>query len=186
MWYAVNPNYEWAHAFFSWCSKKDHTQMQISITSEYAPIRLWRVLFQTEDACFTSPTGPYCTGEVAAGFPLNIAAGIPAVRDNITHSVFDASFCRPGGTFDLWVESLEYFDPLNIAVSVRRGSVQSVMALYFGETTSDLGHTVTYFVSIQNTSRVRMGSPWTTPEQFPVVIWGSAVLCQARPAQAHA
>ena len=120
------------------------------ITSSFAPIRLWRVQANARDYCASLPDGSRaCASDVASGFALNDAMAIPIANGEIL-----ASVCL--GSYDLWVESLEYYDDLNIAVSVRRGGATAIYAMYFGHDTAPLerGTTVTYFVNTQNTSQV--------------------------------
>ena len=137
-----------------------HTMMQqVIITSSFAPIRLWRVQANARDYCTTLPDGSRaCASDVASGFALNDAMAIPIANGEIL-----ASVCL--GSYDLWVESLEYYDDLNIAVSVRRGGASAIYAMYSGHDTAPLerGTTVTYFVNTQNTSQVSAafsGSPF--------------------------
>ena len=119
MWYAVNPSYDFAHSF--WAACRGPVLSQIMITSTYAPIRLWRVRYDLQDACYNPPgsTEPVCTPDIAVGYSLP-THNIPLHGDSIPISA-----CA--GTYDLWVESLEYFDDLNIAVTV-----SSAYPLLFG------------------------------------------------------
>ena len=136
-----------------------HTMMQqVIITSSFAPIRLWRVQADARDYCTSLPDGSRaCASDVASGFALNDAMAIPIANGEIL-----ASVCL--GSYDLWVESLEYYDDLNIAVSVRRGGASAIYAMYSGHDTAPLerGTTVTYFVNTQNTSQVSAAFPKAT------------------------
>ena len=147
--------------------------LQISITSKYAPIRLWRVRYSLRDSCYSPNGDPQCAPDVALGYSLQ-SRDIP-----FRYGYLPASACT--GTFDLWVESMEYFDDLNVAVTVRRGGVGAIMSLYFGEgdASDNVGTSVTYFVNALDASMVREGAPWLAPDAFPKVIAGSAVLCPA-------
>ena len=169
MWYAVNPNYEWASQFFMDCANTiPTTQLQLAIISNYAPISVWNVHYQLADLCivqYDSHGVPHrtCTPNVAQGIALNPSKGIRFLSN--TQGFLDPRMCTDGSTFDLWVESIEHFDNLNVAVSVRRGSILAITNLYFGIDTgnvSDCGITVTYFINTQHKdmSMIREGSPW--------------------------
>ena len=73
MWYAVNPSYSNADSFWRWCVTHVAEQ-QCVITSEYAPIRLWRVQASASAYCTTTTDGSrVCDANVAVGFALNDA-----------------------------------------------------------------------------------------------------------------
>ena len=172
MWYAVNPTFTNAESFWKWCVTHQADQ-QCIITSEYAPIRLWRVQTNADAYCTTLPDGTSaCDSGIAVGFPLNDAMALPT-----SGGMFLASTCL--GTYDLWVESLEFYDDLNLAVSVRRGGPAAVASLYFGLHAEPRGVTVTYFVNTQNVSQVREGVPWLVADVYPKALLGTTVLCPA-------
>ena len=174
LWYAVNPSYNWGYAFIDNCKGGN----QIVVSTDSTVIRIWRVLYNAEDACAFNPgtSRSSCYSDVAKGFALNDTMDLMSV-------VNDGRLCNSPRKFDLWVESLEYFDELNVAVSVRRGSLNELRILYFPETITteepNQGYTVTYFISTQNTSMIREGSPWLPENIYPKVLVGTAVLCPA-------
>ena len=76
--------------------------------------------------------------------------------------------------YNLLVESVEFYDDLNIVLAVRRGTIPDLGRLMDGQPG---GHTVFYFVNTQNVSMVREHMPWDA--QFPGVVAGSGVMCPA-------
>ena len=145
--------------------------MQIAFISSYAAIRLWRVRYK-DGACYVNAyTGAHvCRDDVAVGFPLDPARNIPPSL------ALAAQACMTGTEFNLLVESVEYYDDLNVVVAVRRGTIQDLAALVSGQ---PAGHMVFYFVHTLNyTSLIREGEPWAAADP-PAVLAGSAVLCPA-------
>ena len=179
MWYAVNPNYDWAEQFFAYCSHTQlYTSLPLSIVSNYAPVSIWKVHYRQADMCISTPSGSrVCSPDITQGTPLNPARALRFL--GTSQGYLDPRMCTDGSTFDLWVESMESFDDLNIAVSVRRGSVGTIQRLYLGLQTGDYGKTITYFVNTQNMSLVREGAPWLLPTKTPKVIIGTTQLCPA-------
>jgi len=89
MWYAVNPSYSNADSFWRWCVTHVAEQ-QCVITSEYAPIRLWRVQASASAYCTTTPDGSrVCDANVAVGFALNDAMQVS------NSSTFVSPFAAP-------------------------------------------------------------------------------------------
>ena len=78
---------------------------------------------------------------------------------------------------------MEYYDELNIAVTVRRGTIAALYNIMSKQSSTsssstssnNLGHIVFYFINSQNMSQVRERLPWTTPTQSnsPSVVVGA-------------
>ena len=89
--------------------------------------------------------------------------------------------CMNFREFNLWVESMEYYDDLNIAITVRRGTIQALYNIMSGgKGSSALGRAVIYFLNTQDMmNQVRESKPWTVQEDALPVVSGSGVLCPA-------
>lgn len=198
LWYAVNPSYNWMSCFAKWCATEGReTCVQIMEISSYTAIRLWKVRYR-DSACFVRlEDGVHvCRDDVAVGFPLDPSMDLPLLNSNEVNSQL-SGLCS-GAEYNLWVESMEYFNELNIAVTVRRGSVKALYHLMRNVLNSretnlsspqtekwaaskELGFTVIYFVHTKNTSLIRALEPWTsvdgTDPGFLSVVHGNAVLC---------
>lgn len=124
-----------------------------------------------DGACYLNAyTGAHiCRDDVAVGFALDPARNIPPSL------ALAAQACMAGTQFNLLVESVEYYDDLNVAVAVRRGTIQDLAALVAGQ---PAGRMVFYFVHTLNISLIREAEPWSATEP-PSVLAGSAVLCPA-------
>lgn len=153
-------------------SEGSNASVQISFVSSYAAIRLWRILYKDGNCNIDRYNGGVhvCRDDVALGFPLDSARNIPAKLNEA------AQGCMDHTEYNLLVESVEYYDDLNLVVAVRRGTIQELTDLVQG---NPAGHMVFYFVSTQNRStRVREAEPWTSTVP-PAVLSGSGVLCPA-------
>lgn len=130
-WYATNPSYDWISAFSEFC---DHNVAltQLMLTSTYHPPRIQRVS-NTKNRMIVS---------IALPLALSLA------------SLFSSSeelynICIKEIQFDLFVESMEYFDASNIAVAVRRDTIAM-----------QGGSTIFYFVNVSDVRQIREGIPW--------------------------
>ena len=64
---------------------------------------------------------------MAKGFPLDESMDLPMFTAlNVNTDLGSLCSTVPLREFNLWVEDMEYYDELNIAVSVRRGSIRSL------------------------------------------------------------
>lgn len=200
LWYAVNPSYDWIYCFTKYCATEGRdTCVQLMMFSSYTPIRLWRVNYKTSACFIRAEDGMHvCRDDVAQGFALDPPMDIPKFgsTDEVNSKI--GSYCSDF-EFNLWVESMEYFDELNIAVSVRRGSMKALYNLMqnvmrnskkmnvstMGSSkwykSEDVGRIVVYFVHTLNTSLVRPLEPWTSlngaDPGFLSVVHGSGSLC---------
>ena len=156
LWYAVNPSYDWLFSMAKYCaSKGQESETSISFLSSYAAIQIWKVYYQ-ESACFirAADNAHICRSDVASGFSLDIKKNIPGVWSQLLIG------CETNTEYNLLVENMEYYDELNLVVSVRRGTIASLYYLMTAaKSTSslndvDLGYIVFYFVNIQNSSQV--------------------------------
>jgi hypothetical protein len=158
-WYAANPSYKWIAAFAEYCATKgEHSSTQLMLLSSYAPLRLQRVRYST-GACFISSIGDHiCAPDLftAAVMPRTLpsltAEQVSMNVDQDTGALYD--MCTSGATYNLWAESIEYFDASNMVVAVRRGSIADLG--------SSSGTTVYYFVNVSDVRQIREGTPWST------------------------
>ena len=152
-------------------SEGANVTVQISFVSSYAAIRLWRVLYKDGNCNIDRFAGGahVCRDDVAIGFPLDPARNIPAKLNEA------AQGCMAFTEYNLLVESVEYYDDLNLVVAVRRGTIQDLTDLVQG---NPAGHMVFYFVSTQNLTLVRESEPWTSTVP-PAVLSGTGILCPA-------
>jgi hypothetical protein len=124
-----------------------------------------------DGACYIDAyTGAHvCSDDVAIGFALDPARNIPGSL------ALAAQACMKGTEFNLLVETLEYYDELNLVVAVRRGTIQDLSALVAG---IPAGRMVFYFVNTLNMTLIRENEPWTMAPP-PAVLSGTGVLCPA-------
>lgn len=168
----MNPSYDWLYALSRYCrSEGNKSTVQVAFVSSYAAIRLWKVLYKDGSCYIDADSGGthLCRNDVAVGFDLDPARNIPPSLGAT------AQACMANAEFNLLVESVEYYDDLNIVVAVRRGTVQDLPNLMEG---IPAGHMVFYFVNTLNLTLIREHTPWT-PVPPPSVLAGSGVLCPA-------
>ena len=173
LWYAVNPYYESLECLAIECSRPDVEQfdttqtgcMQIAIGSTYERMSVWRV--ETgQGLCYVAEDGVrVCSPDVARFTFVDRAKDIMRISDRGGQATLMQQ-CFKGTLFNLYVESVEYFDDLNVILAVRRGSVKD---LYRREWAggADAGQTVFYFVSTANMSFVQEGRPFSAPGLMP-------------------
>jgi len=117
-----------------------------------------------------------CRSDVATDVRLDPARDIPPVLDGTL-----LEGCMQRTEYNLWVESMEYYDELNIAITVRRGTIQALYNIMASMDGKENGYVVFYFLNSQNMSMVREHRPWTSlydSSEMPVVS-GTGVLCPA-------
>ena len=217
LWYAVNPSYDWMSCFAKYCATEgSETCVQLMMVSSYTAIRLWKVRYKDSACYIRGNDGVHvCRDDVAMGFALDPQMDLPILgsggnADDVSHKL--GGLCSGQANtgmaeFNLWVESMEYFDDFNIAVTVRRGSVKALYHLMRhvlatkqqlnvsspiieqwyknvaggGSLTSSIGTTIVYFVHTKNTSLIRPLEPWTSMDGvdpgFLPVVNGKGVLC---------
>jgi hypothetical protein len=152
-WYATNPSYEWISAFAEYCASEGAVaNAQVMILNTYAPPRLNRMRYHAS-ACYISSltNSQVCAPDVFTSVPIPDA--IPELSSSdVEKTTVLYDMCANGQQFNLWVESMEFFDANNIVVAVRRGTVADLVSSRKEVSTSK---TVYYFV---NTSDVTMMS----------------------------
>ena len=176
LWYATNPSYECLYSMINYCaSKGTNAVTQLMILSSYAPMRLWRVRYQDGGCYISSQDGAHvCADDVALAASIDPAKEISSMSSkSATDSSQLLDSCTSGREFNLWVESLEDFDELNIVVGVRRGNMSDIASLLSekgGEITR--GKTVFYFVNKSNVSMVQEYVPWRLADGIENEIFG--------------
>jgi hypothetical protein len=161
LWYASNPSYDWIRAMAVYCASKGHdVQTQIMLLSSYAPLRIWRVLYHDYENCYiTNQKKHVCVPDVAVATSLEKQIQIlssKALKGSTT--LYD--MCATETKFNLWVESMEYYDDLNVAVAVRQGTLADLGTLLAGR---QAGQTVVYFFNASNiTQPAQEGDPFKT------------------------
>ena len=166
MWYAVNPFYDDSlECLARLCGAPELAPcIQIAMGSSYERMSVWRVR-TGQGVCYAGPDGArQCAPDVAAFTFVDKARDIMRVTEQggQGHLVQD---CYRGTQFNLYVESLEYFDDLNVLVAVRRGTLADLHRLLWGG--GGGGRTVFYFVNAANLTLVQEGRPWTLPGILP-------------------
>jgi hypothetical protein len=167
LWYATNPSYEWIYSFAQYCaSKGTNVSMQVMLLSNYAPIRIQRVLL-SPGACYINAL----TGDQACREDLFLAQvmerTLPALNSDTAAAELYA-LCNGSLAFNLYVESLEYWDEANIVIAVRRGTVADLGTLIAEQAGGGAsawlgGHTVYYYYRVSDANRTlaaREGVPW--------------------------
>ena len=148
-WYATNPSYDWISAFAKYCASKGaDAETQVMILNTYAPPRLNRVRYHAS-ACYISSVtnSQVCAPDVFTSMPIpDTIPELSSSKVEQTTVLYD--MCASGQQFNLWVESMEFFDANNIVMAVRRGTVADLVS-----TTSS--KTVYYFVNISDVTMMR-------------------------------
>ena len=162
LWYAANPSYEWAYAMINYCASRGNiSQTQIMMLSSYAPTRLWRIRYQ-DGGCFISSQdgGHVCSSDIATSSSIDLTKELSVMSSkSVSDSTQLYDTCVSGVQFNLWVESLEDFDDVNIVVGVRRGSMSDIATL-LSENTETKGKTVFYFVKKSDITKIQESVPW--------------------------
>ena len=169
LWYAVNPYYESMECLSRFCSRTDVDStetdcMQIAVGT-YERMSVWRV--ETgQGLCYIAEDGKrVCSPDVAQFTYVDKAKDIMGITERGGQG-YTLQQCFKGTLFNLYVESVEYFDDLNVIVAVRRGSVKDLHKReWVGG--ADEGHTVFYFVSTTNITQVQEGRPFSVPGLIP-------------------
>ena len=190
LWYAANPSYEWIQSMAIYCASEGHkVTTQIMLLSSYAPIRIWRVLYHDYENCYVaSESGSHvCSPDIALATGLEKAIAI-MTSDALVGSTTLYDMCSSKMEFNLWVESLEYYDTENIAVAVRRGTLADLGFILQGKTG---GKSVFYFFNASNISQTPQEGNNLQPSQkltcpaFKVMPDVGAVLGHAIATVAH-
>jgi len=107
MWYASNPSYDWIRSMAVYCASEGHVvQTQIMILSNYAPLRLWRVLYHDYENCqISAQSGEHvCVPDIAEATSLELQIQIMASK-SLEGSTTLYDMCSSGVQFNLWVVS---------------------------------------------------------------------------------
>ena len=110
LWYASNPSYDWIRSMAVYCASKGHeVQTQIMILSNYAPLRLWRVLYHDYENCIISPeSGEHvCAPQIAEATSLELQIQIMSSK-GLEGSTTLYDMCSSDVQFNLWVVSLNF------------------------------------------------------------------------------
>jgi len=175
LWYATNPSYDWAYALAQYCSSKGNiAETQVMMLSSYAPMRLQRLRYQ-DSACFVSASpnsninnNVICAPDLFTAAVLDASKAIPGISaDTATQTTQLYDLCASNTIFNLWIETLEYFDASNIAIGVRQGSMKDLGIMLTTTYTLNMpekggGKTVYYFVNVNDVSQIRADIPWPT------------------------
>jgi len=169
LWYATNPSYEWAYALAQYCmSKGKVVETQIMMLSSYAPMRLQRVRYQ-DSACFIASGSKdneiVCASDLFTASILDASKAIPGISSDATKKTSQLyDLCASNTVFNLWIDTLEYFDASNIAVGVRQGTMADLgnMLTSTSSEQGTAGKTVYYFVRVDDVSQIRADIPWPT------------------------
>eukprot|EP00961_Rhodomonas_salina_P110596 1488240-Rhodomonas_salina.1 len=96
--------------------------LQFSVLSNYERMRVWKIT--PGGGCARHPvTGlPTCPAHVVRSTVFNDSYGLPLTPGA---GLDMQAFCREDGDMNLYIEDMEAFDPLNVAIAVRRGNVQA-------------------------------------------------------------
>ena len=145
-WYAANPSYDWISAFSEFCATNKKVAItQLMLTSTYYPPRIHRV----RESLIMSVNLPLALSLSSSLVFSSSASSSSASNNNNDEDIF----CMNGEKFDLYVESMEYFDASNIAIAVRRDTIAMTA-----------GTTVYYFVNVSDVQQIREGTPWPIPD----------------------
>jgi hypothetical protein len=145
---------------------------QIMLLSNYAPPRLQRALFAEPCYIAASDNARVCRPDTFTAGPLSPERSLPSlssseVRD--TTALYD--LCASGQAFDLYAESVEYFDASNIVVGVRRATLADLGRLLMGAPVG--GRTVFLFAHTGDVGLVREGRPFPSTA-FSIAMAGSS------------
>ena len=159
-WYATNPSYDWISAFAQYCaSKGEDAETQIMMLSSYVPLRFQRIRYQ-DGACFISSQTPQqhvCAPDLFSS--VLIPDTVPYMSSSTASTSSNLyELCSDTRQFNLWVEHVEYFDPSNIVIAVRRGTLANLApeAMRTGRSST----IVFYFVKTSDASQIRPNIPW--------------------------
>eukprot|EP00961_Rhodomonas_salina_P265441 3588279-Rhodomonas_salina.1 len=164
-WYTVNPDYEMLHCLLRYCNGFEELVncMQFSVLSNYENIRVWKIIPQA--GCVRDPDSGRadCPPQTAQSLIFDDEFNMPIG----TSKNFDyTGFCADNQLRNLYVEDMEEFDAINMAVTVRRGNVQALYDELWGgggkRTHAPVSATVYYFIHTQ-TLEMREGFPWVEP-----------------------
>jgi hypothetical protein len=162
LWYAANPSYEWAYAMINYCASKGViAQTQIMMLSSYTPTRLWRIRYQ-DGGCFISSQdgGHVCAQDIATSSSIDPAKELSVMSSkSVSETTELYDMCVSGEQFNLWVETLEDFDDINIVIGVRRGTMSDIATL-LSENGETRGKTVFYFIKKSDITQIRESIPW--------------------------
>ena len=157
--YVTNPSYKDFYALAQYCATKGViSDVQVMLLSNYAPTRLQRV---RSNACYISATdgGHVCAPDLFAAAVLNPAKSIPMMTSKEvkeTSVLYD--LCVSGQVFDLYAESVEYFDAGNIVVAMRRATMADLGNMLMGMPVG--GQTIYYFIKTSDIRSVQEGRPF--------------------------
>ena len=165
LWYVANPSYAWAYAMINYCaSMGNRAETQIMLLSSYSPTRLWRIRYQDGSCFISSQNGNhFCAPDVATASAIDKSREIPFMTSGIVEDstqLYD--MCTSGMQYNLWVETLEDFDELNIVIGVRRGNISDIAYLMSKSQVAfgGGGKTVYYFVNKNDVSKIQESVPW--------------------------
>ena len=171
--YVTNPSYDQLYAFAMYCrSKGAVAQTQIMLLSNFQSMRIQRA--HTGDGCgsFYSSSSSYyaCRSDLFTAAPIgdNPVPTLTSEQVRQTSALYD--LCASGQTFNLYAESLEWFDDANVVVAMRRGTVADLASALLSSSSPEggtvAGRTVFYFVQQADVGQSRLGVPWPTSPLF--------------------
>ncbi len=147
-------------ALAQYCATKGVvTEAQVMRLSDYAPTRMQRALFAEPCYIAASDNARVCRLDTFAAAPLNPERSMPQMTSTDikeTSALYD--LCASGQAFDLYAESVEYFDASNIVVGVRRATMADLGLLLLGMPVG--GRSVFYFVHTADIDEAREGHPY--------------------------
>jgi hypothetical protein len=151
-------------------SKGKSVETEIMLLSSYAPLRLQRVLYQDASCFLAADDGRHvCRTDLFTASPLDPRLTLPVLSSTaVTQTDTLYEICTSGRAFDLYAESLEFYDHSNLVVAVRRASMADLGGLLLltesagGKLPVVGGRTVYYFVQTGDVTRAREGQPWPT------------------------
>ena len=146
----------------NYCASKGViAQTQIMMLSSYTPTRLWRIRYQ-DGGCFISSQdgGHVCAQDIATSSSIDPAKELSVMSSkSVSETTELYDMCVSGEQFNLWVETLEDFDDINIVIGVRRGTMSDIATL-LSENGETRGKTVFYFIKKSDITQIRESIPW--------------------------
>lgn len=178
IWYGVNHDFEMLHCIARYCREFHDLVncLSFSVLSNYESLRVWKIT--PGGGCTRNPeTGKsVCPEHVVRTVVLNDTYSMPP----LSAQGFDFyDFCREDRDMNLFIEDMEAFDHMNVAVAMRRGNVQGLYNQLWGNSgaassTTPRSNTVYYFINVR-TLEVRENEPWV---DAPVLLDGAGFLCR--------
>ena len=168
--WVTNPSLEPFYAFSYWCAGRNSTRtniFQISVTSSYGGIRLWRI-----NPYLYCPTDPL-TGQQQC--PEQQAATSVQVSSMDFNGIFNESTCDE--KIDVMAVDMDYINEDNIALTLLRTTLSNVNTATLRPHNASEAEWVTVWVN-PNTMEIREDQMWMPEASSPALTQG--VLCPSQ------